>query len=71
MLDRVLHPATVVQMTGEGYRQKDKRRAGIMARPRVREAALLYLAWGELDLLQRSDRKWGARPELDSFMQRF
>src|SRR5271168_3899177 len=33
MLDRVLHHATVVQIAGESYRLKDKRRAGIMARP--------------------------------------
>jgi DNA replication protein DnaC len=39
MLDRVLHHATVVQIAGESYRLKDKRRAGIMARPKAREAA--------------------------------
>jgi hypothetical protein len=33
MLDRILHHATVVQVRGESYRLKDKRRAGIMARP--------------------------------------
>jgi DNA replication protein DnaC len=33
MLDRILHHATVVQTAGESYRLKDKRRAGIMARP--------------------------------------
>ena len=33
MLDRLLHHATVVQIAGESYRLKDKRRAGIMARP--------------------------------------
>ena len=33
MLDRVLHHATVVQIAGESYRLKDKRRAGILARP--------------------------------------
>jgi DNA replication protein DnaC len=33
MLDRILHHATVVQIGGESYRLKDKRRAGIMARP--------------------------------------
>jgi len=31
-LDRILHHATVVQIAGESYRLKDKRRAGIMAR---------------------------------------
>ena len=33
MLDRIPHHATVVQITGESYRLKDKRRAGILARP--------------------------------------
>src|ERR1700757_5218595 len=33
MLDRILHHATVIQIAGESYRLKDKRRAGIMARP--------------------------------------
>jgi DNA replication protein DnaC len=33
MLDRILHHSAVVQISGESYRLKDKRRAGIMARP--------------------------------------
>jgi DNA replication protein DnaC len=41
MLDRILHRATVVQIAGQSYRLKDKRRAGIMARlqsiPAVKE----------------------------------
>ena len=36
MLDRILHHATVVQIAGESYRLKDKRRAGIMASRRQR-----------------------------------
>jgi hypothetical protein len=32
-LDRILHHASVVQIGGESYRLKDKRRAGVMARP--------------------------------------
>jgi DNA replication protein DnaC len=32
MLDRILHHAAVVQISGESYRLKDKRRAGIRAR---------------------------------------
>ncbi len=32
MLDRLLHHATVVQISGESYRLKDKRRAGVMAK---------------------------------------
>ena len=39
MLDRVLHHATVVQIAGESYRLKDKRRAGILARPQSAAAA--------------------------------
>ena len=39
MLDRVLHHASVVTITGESYRLKDKRRAGLVARP-VRETAV-------------------------------
>ena len=35
MLDRILHHATIVQIAGESYRLKDKRRAGVMARPHV------------------------------------
>lgn len=38
MLDRILHHATVVQIAGESYRLKDKRRAGIMARPQATAA---------------------------------
>jgi hypothetical protein len=30
MLDRLLHHATVVQISGESYMLKDKRRAGVM-----------------------------------------
>ena len=33
MLHRILYQATVVQISGESYRLKDKRRAGIMAKP--------------------------------------
>ena len=32
MLDRLLHHATVVQISGESYRLKDKRRAGVMVK---------------------------------------
>jgi hypothetical protein len=33
MFDRILHHASVVQISGESYRLKDKRCAGTMARP--------------------------------------
>ena len=36
MLDRLLHHATVVQIGGESYRLKDKRRAGVMAKKESR-----------------------------------
>ena len=39
MLDRVLHHASVVTIQGESYRLKDKRRAGLIARP-ARETAV-------------------------------
>jgi DNA replication protein DnaC len=39
MLDRILHHAAVVQISGESYRLKDKRRAGIMARPAKKATA--------------------------------
>jgi DNA replication protein DnaC len=42
-LDRILHHATVVQIAGESYRLKDKRRAGIMARPQVAKINAKYL----------------------------
>ena len=35
MLDRLLHHATVVQIGGESYRLKDKRRAGVMSKPKT------------------------------------
>jgi DNA replication protein DnaC len=40
MLDRLLHHATVVQVAGESYRLKDKRRAGIVAKPPKAKEAL-------------------------------
>jgi DNA replication protein DnaC len=39
VLDRILHHATVVQIAGESFRLKDKRRVGIMARPQPTSAA--------------------------------
>ena len=30
MLDRLLHDATMINMSGQSYRLKDKRRAGIL-----------------------------------------
>ena len=39
MLDRLLHHSTVVQISGESYRLKDKRRAGVMARPKEAKEA--------------------------------
>jgi DNA replication protein DnaC len=34
MLDRLLHHSTVVQITGESWRLKDKRKAGLVAKPK-------------------------------------
>ena len=36
MLDRLLHHATVAKISGESYRLKDKRRAGVMAKKESR-----------------------------------
>jgi DNA replication protein DnaC len=38
MLDRLLHHSTVVAIQGESYRLKDKRRAGLLKAPTVRES---------------------------------
>ncbi len=35
MLDRILHHGTVVQITDESYRLKDKRHFGILTRPQL------------------------------------
>ena len=40
MLDRLLHHSTVVQISGESYRLKDKRRAGVVARPKEAKEAM-------------------------------
>ena len=36
MLDRLLHHSTVVQISGESFRLKDKRRASMVAKPKER-----------------------------------
>jgi DNA replication protein DnaC len=36
MLDRLLHHSTVIQISGESYRLKDKRRAGMVAKLKER-----------------------------------
>jgi DNA replication protein DnaC len=38
MLDRLLHHSTVVAIQGESYRLKDKRRAGVLTAPAVRQS---------------------------------
>ena len=39
MLDRLLHHAQVIQIQGESYRLKDKRKAGIIAPAQKKESA--------------------------------
>ena len=60
MLDRILHHATVVQITGESYRLKDERRAGIMARPNKaknkEENIGPQSAWASRPLSRRSSK---------------
>ncbi len=40
MLDRLLHHATVINIRGESYRLKERRKAGLLATPANRERAL-------------------------------
>jgi IstB-like ATP binding protein len=35
MLDRILHHSTIVNITGDSFRLKDKRKAGLLASPRT------------------------------------
>ncbi len=44
MLDRILHHASVVTIQGESYRLKDKRRAGLIARPAAPPATAVETA---------------------------
>ena len=44
MLDRILHHASVVTIQGESYRLKDKRRAGLIARPAAPSATAAEMA---------------------------
>ncbi len=39
LLDRLLHHSHVIQIHGESYRLKDKRKAGIIAKPAVKQAS--------------------------------
>jgi hypothetical protein len=41
--DRLLHHSTVVSIQGEGYRLKDKRRAGLIHLPAVAPLRQKYL----------------------------
>ena len=34
MLDRILHHSTIVNISGESFRFKDKRKAGLLGQPR-------------------------------------
>jgi len=40
VLDRLLHHATVINIRGESYRLKERRKAGLLATPASRERAL-------------------------------
>jgi len=39
LLDRLLHHSHVIQIQGDSYRLKDKRKAGIIARPTVKTSS--------------------------------
>jgi hypothetical protein len=51
MLDRILHHASVVLIDSESYRLKDKRRAGVMARPIRGKAATFPRAGTEGNII--------------------
>jgi hypothetical protein len=52
MLDRLLHHAQVVQIQGESYRLKDKRKAGIIG-PAHKEREITYARELRVDEGQR------------------
>jgi DNA replication protein DnaC len=44
ILDRLLHHSTTINIRGESYRLKDRRRAGLLARPEDQQPAASALA---------------------------
>ena len=57
ILDRLLHHSTTINIRGESYRLKDRRRAGLLARPEDQQPAANALAGAPNDQRRRKERK--------------
>lgn len=57
ILDRLLHHSTTINIRGESYRLKDRRRAGLLARPEDQQPAATALAGAPNDGRRGKDRK--------------
>lgn len=57
ILDRLLHHSTTINIRGESYRLKDRRRAGLLARPEDQQPVAAALAGAPNDGHRRKERK--------------
>jgi DNA replication protein DnaC len=57
ILDRLLHHSTTINIRGESYRLKDRRRAGLLARPEEQQPAATALAGARGDQRRGRERK--------------
>jgi DNA replication protein DnaC len=57
ILDRLLHHSTTVNIRGESYRLKDRRRAGLLTRPEDQQPAATALAGAPNDPRRGKERK--------------
>jgi DNA replication protein DnaC len=57
ILDRLLHHSTTVNIRGESYRLKDRRRAGLLRRPEDQPPAATALAGAPNDQRRGKERK--------------
>jgi hypothetical protein len=56
ILDRLLHHSTTINIRGESYRLKDRRRAGLLPRPEDQQAAAEALPPPAVALTSRGKR---------------
>jgi DNA replication protein DnaC len=57
ILDRLLHHSTTINIRGESYRLKDRRRAGLLNRPEDQQPAATALAAASADPRRGKERK--------------
>ncbi|NWF83569.1 MAG: ATP-binding protein [Bryobacteraceae bacterium] len=57
ILDRLLHHSTTINIRGESYRLKDRRRAGLLARPETQAAIAATLAAAPSQARRGKERK--------------